>query len=407
MNEKQDIRDAWRAVRASGVTASGPYREAGDALCDAYEALVKDRDELQRTTDEWKKTAEMYCDDARRNGEAIEEIRKLLGTTVRASKVPELVRQLESDFQATAKDRDEWAAAIRTVAPGYISSAHAAKHAIADLKAKWDAAKKQVENLEVQKVELTCARANRDALYRLAAFCNVQRTIEREPFASPGKIAEWCEQSITSTLKKFQEFRSAVAYELGAERNPDLALDSLKARLEELKELKASRPQRAVETELVQAAFDLRQRLGIFPDNISTARFDAAARALMLRKPQLYECEACSSKPGSPTLCADCLRARAKAGKAWIGGGRPEPAGATKQKIRPFGVAEPFEHPTWRMFAEALAEYKAWSTPPQGSTERALMDDFRAELCKALREVAIGHGGYPRFAKLADKLEGK
>lgn len=126
MNEKQDIRDAWRAVRASGATGSEPYQQTGDALCDAYSAL-------------------------------------------------------QTKFEETARDRDEWADAIRTVAPGYIPSAHAAKHAIAEMKAKWDAAKERVEALEA--------------------------------------------------------FQAAVAYELGAERNPDLALDALKARLEELKKL--------------------------------------------------------------------------------------------------------------------------------------------------------------------------
>lgn len=45
-------------------------------------------------------------------------------------------------------------------------------------------------------------------------------------------------QALQDDLEELNSFKNAVAYELGAERNPDLALDALKARLEELKRLK-------------------------------------------------------------------------------------------------------------------------------------------------------------------------
>ncbi len=35
--------------------------------------------------------------------------------------------------------------------------------------------------------------------------------------------------------------------------------------------------------------------------------------------PELYECESCSRKPGSPTLCDRCLTERSNAGNAWVG----------------------------------------------------------------------------------------
>jgi hypothetical protein len=35
--------------------------------------------------------------------------------------------------------------------------------------------------------------------------------------------------------------------------------------------------------------------------------------------PELYECEACSAKPGSPSLCLRCLAARRLAGSTWVG----------------------------------------------------------------------------------------
>ena len=255
------------------ASAEQARRDALDAA-PAPEALRSYGDALAKDRDEWKRAAEMYRADAIRDGEAIEAIRKILGTTVHASKVPELVRltldianlqkraeraeglhtnldaeaalvamtkdrdeqmmklwsansridaldeisdglnaltqslrnerdearaqlgstiehsariakdrdNFETKFEATAKDRDEWAEAIRSVAPGYISSAHAAKAAIAEMKVKWDAAE-------------------------------------------------------TSRMK-LQDFQADVAYELGAERNPDLALDALKARLKELAEYK-------------------------------------------------------------------------------------------------------------------------------------------------------------------------
>lgn len=33
----------------------------------------------------------------------------------------------------------------------------------------------------------------------------------------------------------------------------------------------------------------------------------------------LYECAACSAKPGAPTLCEDCVARRDRAGKWWKG----------------------------------------------------------------------------------------
>lgn len=35
--------------------------------------------------------------------------------------------------------------------------------------------------------------------------------------------------------------------------------------------------------------------------------------------PDLYECQECSSNPGSPQLCERCLRSRAQAREAWRG----------------------------------------------------------------------------------------
>lgn len=35
--------------------------------------------------------------------------------------------------------------------------------------------------------------------------------------------------------------------------------------------------------------------------------------------PELYECLACSAKPGSPILCRGCYAARRRAGEKWIG----------------------------------------------------------------------------------------
>lgn len=36
-------------------------------------------------------------------------------------------------------------------------------------------------------------------------------------------------------------------------------------------------------------------------------------------RPDLYECDVCGVKGGSPSLCARCLAARAVAGSEWIG----------------------------------------------------------------------------------------
>jgi len=49
--------------------------------------------------------------------------------------------------------------------------------------------------------------------------------------------------------------------------------------------------------------------------------FPAASNPCLLypTTPELYECAACSGKPGSPTLCGRCLDARAKAGNSWLG----------------------------------------------------------------------------------------
>jgi hypothetical protein len=40
----------------------------------------------------------------------------------------------------------------------------------------------------------------------------------------------------------------------------------------------------------------------------------------------LYECESCSSKPGSPSLCSRCFAARSVAGENWRGPRRKEEA---------------------------------------------------------------------------------
>lgn len=43
-----------------------------------------------------------------------------------------------------------------------------------------------------------------------------------------------------------------------------------------------------------------------------------------LREEDLHECQDCSTKPGSPMLCARCLRAREAAGNRWKGPRRQE-----------------------------------------------------------------------------------
>lgn len=52
-----------------------------------------------------------------------------------------------------------------------------------------------------------------------------------------------------------------------------------------------------------------RVQVTVHPQEINTA----------LTKDDLHECAECSAKPGSPTLCARCLRARKAAGNLWKG----------------------------------------------------------------------------------------
>ena len=51
--------------------------------------------------------------------------------------------------------------------------------------------------------------------------------------------------------------------------------------------------------------------------NVNLAAYQAEGREL--QRADLYECEECSRKSGSPRLCSRCLEARDKAGNAWRG----------------------------------------------------------------------------------------
>lgn len=46
---------------------------------------------------------------------------------------------------------------------------------------------------------------------------------------------------------------------------------------------------------------------------------EAVAREPIDDETDVYECDWCSSLPGSPTLCSECLRRRAAAGERWRG----------------------------------------------------------------------------------------
>jgi hypothetical protein len=298
----QDIRDAWRAVRVSGVPDASAYQQTGDALCDAYDELLKRRDvdwvlamasalepdsgfsvPLMPETEPfsnlfaaviapWKEQAEKAAANWHSAVLRIDEIRNerdearaQLGSTIEHSaRIAKDRDNFETKFKETAKDRDEWADAIRSVAPGYISSAHAAKAAIAEMKAKWDAAEKKVEGLEERYEQRTIELDNRsdhcnvlkeerDALLLSCPCKHTTPCSDQCSCTHPGSSAgcrRCCAygspeqqkakaESIVATLAKLQDFQAAVAYELGAERNPDLALDALRARLKELKELKS------------------------------------------------------------------------------------------------------------------------------------------------------------------------
>jgi hypothetical protein len=52
---------------------------------------------------------------------------------------------------------------------------------------------------------------------------------------------------------------------------------------------------------------------------VENTRAPLSVRPTWQARPDLYECEKCSSLPGTPTLCMKCLAARNKAGPHWVG----------------------------------------------------------------------------------------
>ena len=78
MSEKQGIRDAWRAVRASGTADAAAYRQTGDALCNAYDAALARVAEIEAEANDLttldKKTLERLVDEQALRIAALEDI---------------------------------------------------------------------------------------------------------------------------------------------------------------------------------------------------------------------------------------------------------------------------------------------------------------------------------------------
>ena len=71
-----------------------------------------------------------------------------------------------------------------------------------------------------------------------------------------------------------------------------------------------------------EALLAYRQAVEADPENVPAIKKLAAAyqaEGRELQRADLYECEECSRKSGSPRLCSRCLEARDKAGNAWRG----------------------------------------------------------------------------------------